>query len=77
MIKDYVEVSDHQSLDDIIAQLEKLRDALPAGADAKVKLRGDDVFGRHLCVAFLRPLSDAEADCDRRYGRPVRLRRAA
>lgn len=76
LIKDYVEVGDHLSLDEMIAQLEAVRDGLPAGADARVKLRGDDVFGRHLCVAYMRPLNQAEADCERRH-RPARLRRAA
>jgi hypothetical protein len=77
LTKDYLEVGDHLSLDDLIAQLEAVRDALPAGADAKVKMRGDDVFGRHLCVAFQRPLNQAEAECDRRYGRVDQIRRAA
>lgn len=77
LIKDYVEVGDHQSLDDLIAQLEAVRDGLPRDAEARVKLRGDDVFGRHLCIAFQRPLNEAEADCERRYGRVTHIRRAA
>ena len=79
LIKDYVEIADHVSLDDLIARLTALRDSLPASADAKLKIRGDDVFGRHLCIGFMRPLTDEEAACEGRYapvGRPM-LKRAA
>jgi len=80
MIKDYVEIGDRASLDDVIAQLIALRDALPADADAQVKMRGDDIFGRHLCVAFMRPLNAEEAACEARYadaGKISRFRKAA
>jgi len=78
LIKDYLEVGDHLSLDDLIAQLEAVRDRLPDGAGATVKLRGNDAFGRHLCVVFDRPLNRAEAECEIRYGRSrARLRAAA
>ena len=52
MIKDYVEVGEHASLDALIARLTEIRDSLPASAEAQIRMRGDDVFGRHLCVAF-------------------------
>lgn len=68
MIKDYVEIGARASLDDVIARLTELRDNLPAGADAQVKMRGDDIFGHHLCVAFMRPLTADEAECEGRYG---------
>lgn len=77
LIKDYVEVGDGLSLDDLIAQLEAVRARLPEGTEARVRLRGDDVFGRHLSVAFLRPESDEEADCHRRYGGRQAIRRVA
>jgi hypothetical protein len=79
LIKDYVEFADHLSLDELIARLTELRDSLPASAEAELKIRGDDVFGRHLCVGFLRPLTREEAACEGRYagaGAPV-LKRAA
>jgi hypothetical protein len=80
MIKDYVEIGDHASLDSLIARLTEIRDSLPAAAaEAEVKMRGDDIFGRHLCIGFLRPLTAEEAACEGRYalaGKP-RLRRAA
>lgn len=76
--KDYLEVGDHLSLDELIAQLTAIRDALPAGAEPRVRLRGDDHFGRHLCVAYRRPPTEEEAECLARYGGEVRrLKRAA
>jgi len=78
LVKDFVEVGDHVSLDDLIARLTDIRDSLPPSAEAEVKMRGDDVFGRHLCVGFLRPLTAEEAAVEGRYGScPVRLRFAA
>ena len=79
LIKDYVELGNHASLDDLIAALTALRDSLPASAEAELKIRGDDVFGRHLCIGFLRPLTEEEAACEGRYagaGLP-RLKKAA
>jgi len=79
LIKDYIEIADHASLDDLIARLSALRDSLPPETAAELKIRGDDVFGRHLCVGFLRPLTEEEAACEGRYadaGLP-RLKRAA
>jgi hypothetical protein len=79
MIKDYVEIGDHASLDSLIARLIEVRDSLPADAQTEIKMRGDDIFGRHLCIGFLRPLTEEEAACEGRYtGRTrARLRRAA
>ena len=67
MIKDYVEIGDFSSLDEAIARLCAVRDSLPPEAQAEIRIRGDEVFGRHLCVAFLRPLNAEEAACEGRY----------
>ena len=79
MIKDYVEIGDHASLDSLIERLTELRDSLPPAAEAELRIRGDDVFGRHLCIGFMRPLTAEEAACEGRYAeaRKPRLRRAA
>ena len=78
MIRDCVEVGDHLSLDEMIARLTAIRDSLPASAEAEIKLRGDDNFGRHLCVKFRRPLTAEEADAESRYGaKRFKLRAAA
>jgi len=79
MIKDYVEIGDHASLDSLIARLTDIRDSLPPAADAEIRIRGDDIFGRHMCIGFMRPLTADEAACEGRYaqvGRP-RLKKAA
>ncbi len=67
MIKDYVEVRDHASLSGLIERLTEIRDSLPASAEAEIRVRGDDYFGRHLCVGFFRPLTQEEAACEGRY----------
>jgi hypothetical protein len=79
MVKDYLQIGDHVSLDSLIVQLTEIRDSLPPGAEAELKLRGDDVFGRHLCIGFMRPLTEDEAACEGRYveARKPRLKRAA
>jgi hypothetical protein len=66
-VKDFVEIADRSSLDELIAKLVEVRDTLPDAASAEVRMRGDDVFGRHLCVSFFRPQTVEEAECDARY----------
>lgn len=68
MIKDYVEVTEHASLDALIAELTALRKSLPQGAEAELKVRGDAIFGRHICIGFMRPLTAEEAAVEGRYG---------
>lgn len=78
LVRDFFEIEDQVSLDRMIDLLSTVRDRLPEGAeDPKVRMRGDDVFGRQLTVSFLRPQTAEEAARDARYGKPSRLRRAA
>jgi hypothetical protein len=79
MIKDYVEIGDHASLDSLIARLIEVRSSLPADVETEIRMRGDDIFGRHLCIGFLRPLTAEEAACEGRYSGRTRtkLKRAA
>lgn len=78
MVRDFFEVADLVSLDHMIDQLSTVRDRLPEGAeDAKVQMRGDDLFGRRLTVSFLRPLTAEEEARDARYAAPGRLSIAA
>ena len=53
-VKDFIEVKDLGSLDALIERLQEVRGNLPAGADPEVKMRGDDIFGRHICVVALK-----------------------
>lgn len=78
LIKDYIEVGDCQSLDQLIAHLSAIRERLPERGEAEVRMRGDDRFGRHLCVVTNRPLTAVEAECEARYApAPRKIRRAA
>lgn len=68
LVRDFFEVEDKVSLDRMIDLLTAARDRLPEGAeDAKVQMRGDDVFGRQLTVSYLRPQTAEEAALDARY----------
>ena len=71
-VKEFIEIKDFTTLDALIQRLVELRDALPDSADAEVKLRGDDVFGRQMCVSYMRPQTGAEAECDARYASAYR-----
>lgn len=81
MVRDYVQVGDHGSLDRLIEQLSAIRDNLPAEAraQAQVRMRGDGYYGHHLAIAFDRPLTAEEAECEGRYTRvgAARLKVAA
>lgn len=71
-VKDYLDIGDHASLDEMIERLTEIRDSLPANAEAELKLCGDDVFGRHLRIGFMRPLTEEEAACEGRYAEVAR-----
>jgi hypothetical protein len=71
-VKEFVEIKDFTTLDELIARLEALRADLPAAAQAEVKLRGDDVFGRQLCISYLRQQTDQEEECEARYASAYR-----
>jgi hypothetical protein len=74
-VKDFIEVKDCTSLDALIERLIEVRGNLPAGAEPEVKMRGDDIFGRHICVSFSRPQTAEEAECDARYAEAYRQSR--
>ena len=66
-VKEFIEIEDHESIDDLIARLIEVRDSLPADAEAELRLRGDDVFGRKLSISFFRDQTAEEAECETRY----------
>lgn len=66
-VKDFIEVRNCSTLDELIEQLVAARDALPPEHEAEVKMAGDDVFGRSLSIAYFRPQTPEEAECDARY----------
>ncbi len=66
-IKEFVEIEDHHSIDDLISKLIAVRDSLPADSEAELRLRGDDVFGRQLSISFFRDQTAEEAEFESRY----------
>ena len=66
-VKEFVDIADHVSLDDLIGKLSELRDSLPDGCEAELRLRGDDVFGHRITISYMRALTREEAECEKRY----------
>jgi hypothetical protein len=66
-VKEFIEIEDHASLDELIAKLSEVRDGLPQESEAELRLRGDDVFGRKLSVSYFRDQTAEEADVEKRY----------
>jgi hypothetical protein len=75
LVKDFIEIKDCGSLDGLIERLTEVRDSLPDTAEPQIKMRGDDIFGRHICVSFYRAQTADEAECDARYAEAYRLSR--
>ena len=71
-VKEFIDISDFASLDELIARLEAIRDSLPAFAEAELRLKGDDVFGRKLSISYMREQTDDEAQYDERYAEVIR-----
>lgn len=67
MVRDYEEIREVGSLDNLIARLAAVREQLPNPDEAQVRMRGDDVFGRRLSISYVRPQTREEAECDARY----------
>lgn len=72
MVKDFIEIKDHITLDALIESLLSARETLADPAAAEVKMKGDDVFGRRLSISFQRPQTAEEAECDARYATAYR-----
>ena len=66
-VKDFIEISDYTSLDQLIHYLETIRDNLPKDHEAELKIRGDDVFGRRLTITYFREQTAEEAELEARY----------
>lgn len=71
-VKEFIDISDFASLDELIAKLEAIRASLPAFAEAELRMKGDDVFGRKLTISFMRELTGDEAETDERYAEVIR-----
>jgi hypothetical protein len=71
-IKEFVDVTDHVSIDDLIGKLTAIRDSLPEEADAELRLRGDEVFGHRITISYFRNQTNEEAEVERRYAEQAR-----
>lgn len=71
-VKEFVDIEDHVSLDELIEKLTELRQNLPEDSDAELRLRGDEVFGRRMTITYLRPQTAEEADIEKRYAEATR-----
>jgi hypothetical protein len=66
-VKDFIEISEYTSLDQLINTLTAIRDNLPAEADPELRMKGDDVFGRRMSISYFRQMNAEEATLDERY----------
>ena len=71
-VKEFVDIVDHVSLDDLIGKLSELRDSIPEEAEAELRLRGDEVFGRRITISYFREQTDEEAETERHYAEQAR-----
>ena len=66
-VKDFIDISEFTSLDDLIRYLQTIRDNLPEGCEAEMKIRGDEVFGKRLTIQYFREQSAEEAELEDKY----------
>ena len=66
-VKDFIDISEYTSLDDLIRYLETIRDNLPPAHEAEMKIRGDDVFGRRLTITYFREQTADEVELESKY----------
>src|SRR5947199_10460593 len=71
-VKDFVDVTDRVSIDELIRKLSEIRDGLPEGSDAELRLRGDEVFGHRITISYFRPQTEEEAAIEKRYADEAR-----
>ena len=71
-VKEFVDVADHASIDELIAKLTEIRAALPEEAHAELRLRGDEVFGRRITISYFRDQTPEEAAIEQRYADAAR-----
>jgi hypothetical protein len=66
-VKDFIDISEYTSLDDLIRYLETIRDNLPAEHQAELKIRGDEIFGRRLTITYFREQTPEELELESKY----------
>jgi len=71
-VKEFIDIGENTSLDELIGKLVELRDGLPDSSEAELRLRGDEVFGRRITISYFRDQTDEEAEIDKRYAEATR-----
>ena len=71
-VKEFIDIGDFSSLDELIEKLVEVRDNLPGFAEAELRMKGDDMFGRKLSISYMRDQTDEEAGYDERYANVIR-----
>ena len=71
-VKDFVDLKDQVSIDELISKLTEIRDSLPEDSDAELRLRGDEVFGHRITISYFRDQTQEEAELERRYAEQTR-----
>src|SRR5262245_46409151 len=66
-VKEFVDLADHLSIDELIHKLMEIRSGLPENAEAELRLRGDDVFGHRMTISYFRDQTSEEAAVEQRY----------
>ena len=66
-VKDFIDISEYTSLEDLIRYLETVRDNLPPEHQAELKIRGDDIFGRRLTISYFREQTPDEVELESKY----------
>ena len=66
-VKDFIDISEYTSLDDLIRYLEVVRDNLPPEHQAEMKIRGDEIFGRRLTITYFREQTPEEMEIESKY----------
>jgi hypothetical protein len=71
-VKEFVEIDEHVSLEELIGKLTEIRDSLPDECEAELRLRGDEIFGRRITISYFREQTDEEAELEKRYAEASR-----
>jgi hypothetical protein len=66
-VKDFIDISEYTSLEDLIRYLETIRDNLPPEHQAEMKIRGDEIFGRRLTITYFREQTPEETEIESKY----------
>jgi len=66
-VREFVDIADHVSLDELIEKLAEVRTGLAEDSEAELRLRGDDVFGRRITICYMRDQTKEEAEVEKRY----------